>query len=81
MTFIQEQAIQLIQKLPDEKIQAIITLASDEVRLMDLKKQEDISRKKEAFEKLEKILPVFPKDFAPEAELQAALEEKYGRID
>ena len=38
MTVIQEQAIQLIQQLPDDKIQAIITLATDEIHLLQLKK-------------------------------------------
>ena len=32
MTYIQEQAIELIQQLPDEKIQTFIALASDEIK-------------------------------------------------
>ena len=55
MTYIQEQAIELIQQLPDEKIQAFITLASDEIKLMEFKRQEQISKKKQAFEKLEAL--------------------------
>lgn len=80
MTIIQEQAIQLIRQLPDEKIQAIITLASDEVKLMELKKHEHISNKKKAFAKLESLDLKFPKDFDVDAELSAALEGKYGCI-
>ena len=48
MTIIQEQAIQLIQQLPDDKIQAIITLATDEIKLMRLEKSEKLSKKKKA---------------------------------
>lgn len=36
MTQIQEQAIALIRQLPDSKIQAIITLAADELQLTQL---------------------------------------------
>lgn len=81
MTLIQEQAIQLIRQLPDEKIRAIITLAADEVRLMELKKQEHISAKKKAFDELESLDLNFPEDFDADAELSTALEEKYGRIN
>lgn len=81
MTHIQEQAIQLIRQLPDEKIRAIITLAADELKLMELKKQEHIANKKKAFAKLESLELNFPKDFDADAELNAALEDKYGHID
>ena len=80
MTYIQEQAIELIQQLPDEKIQAFITLASDEIKLMDLKRQEQISKKKQAFEKLESLHLDLPDDFDADAELAAAMEAKYGTI-
>ena len=78
MTFIQEQAIGLIQQLPDDKIQAFITLASDEIKLREFKKQEQSSKKKQAFERLESLKLDLPADFDAEAELNAALEAKYG---
>lgn len=81
MTLIQEQAIRLIQQLPDEKIQAFITLAADEVKLTELIEQEHLSRKKKAFAELEKLHLDIPKDFDADAELHAAMEAKYGRID
>lgn len=81
MTLIQEQAIQLIRQLPDEKIRAIITLAADEVRLQELKMQERVSNKKKAFAKLESLEINFPEDFDADTELKTALEDKYGRID
>ena len=80
MTYIQEQAIELIQQLPDEKIQAFITLASDEIKLMEFKKQEQVSKKKQAFEKLEALHLDLPDDFDADAELAAAMEDKYGTI-
>ena len=46
MTAIQQQAIQLIYQLPDDKIKAIITLAVDELRLMEFQKQEQITKSK-----------------------------------
>lgn len=80
MTFIQQQAIELIQQLPDDKIQAFITLASDEIKLMEFKKQEQVSKRKQAFETLEKLQLDLPADFDADTELNAALEEKYGTI-
>lgn len=47
--------MQLIQQLPGDKIRAIITLAADELHLMELKKQKQAAKKKNAFEKLEKL--------------------------
>lgn len=80
MTLMQKQAIQLIQQLPDEKIQAIMILAADEIKLMELKKQEHVLRKKQAFSALEALKLSFPEDFDADAELSAALEDKYGHI-
>lgn len=81
MTYIQEQAVELIQQLPDEKIQAIITLASDEINFIKFRKNTDLLRKKNAFETLESLNLQFPEDFDADAELAEAMEEKYGRID
>lgn len=46
MTVIQEQAIQLVQQLSDGKIQAIITLAKDDVKLMRLSETERAEKRK-----------------------------------
>ena len=80
MTSIQQQAIQLIKQLPDEKVMALITLATDEIRLIELKKQEQVERKKKAFKTLEMLDLEIPGDFDADAELYGALEEKYGSI-
>ena len=80
MTAIQEQAIQLIQQLPDEKIQAIITLAADELSLIALKRQV-VLKKKNAFARLEALDLQLPNDFKADEELKQAMEEKYGIAD
>ena len=49
MTQIQEQAIALIRQLPDSKIQAIITLAADELQLTQLQGSSHAMQKKQAF--------------------------------
>ncbi len=80
MTAIQEQAIQLIQQLPDEKIQAIITLAADELSLIAFKRQV-VLKKKNAFARLEALDLQLPNDFKADEELKQAMEEKYGIAD
>lgn len=81
MTAIQQQAVQLIYQLPDEKIKAIITLALDELHLMEFKNQEQTAKKKNAFAKLEQLNLGLPEGFDADAELANALEEKYGTVD
>lgn len=81
MTAIQQQAVQLIYQLPDDKIRAIITLAVDELSLIELRKQKELSEKKNAFARLEALNLVFPDNFDADAELSGALEEKYGIAD
>ncbi len=78
MTAIQQQAIQLIRRLPDEKVLAIITLASDEIYLSELQKQSNVLKKETAFAQLESMDISFADDFDPQEELADALEEKYG---
>ena len=81
MTIMQEQAIHLIQQLPDDKIQAIITLATDEISLMKFNSIRRTDKKKAALAALEKLNLNLPADFDADNELAAALEEKYGTVD
>ena len=81
MTAIQQQAIQLIQQLPDDKIKAIITLAADEINLIKLQKQDRLARKKNALAELEKLDLALPADLDAETERRNALEEKYDTAD
>ena len=77
MTAIQQQAIQLIQRLPDTKIQAIITLATDELHVLELEHQTTQQKKEMAFAQLENLDLNLPADFDPAKELIGALGEKY----
>ena len=81
MTHIQERAIQLIQRLPDAKIQAFITLVSDECDLGPNPLPDNASDKRRAFLALENLKLDIPADFDVEKELAVALEEKYGPVD
>ena len=81
MTYMQEQAIRLIQKLPDNKIQAFLTLMSDETELLMPKISEEAEKKKKAFYALEHLELGLPNGFDAEKELSLALEEKYGTPD
>ena len=81
MTIIQQQAIQLIQRLPDEKIRAIITLAADEIHLLELEQQMNLSKKEKAFAQLENMQLDFFYIFDPLEELVGALGEKYDITD
>ncbi len=81
MTHIQERAIQLIQRLPDAKVQAFITLVSDGFDLGASPLPEKTSDKKRALMALKGLKLDIPPDFDAEKELAAALEEKYGPID
>lgn len=78
MTAIQQQAIQLIRQLPDEKIQAIITLATDEISLLSFRQKAASNNKKSALDRLEKIELNLPSDFDADKELEQAIGEKYG---
>ena len=80
MTAIQQQAIQLIQRLPDAKIQAIITLAADELSLLDFQQKTVSNNKKTAFARLEELNLDLPSDFDADEELENAIGEKYGFV-
>ena len=81
MSMIQEQAMQLLQQLPDEKIQAIITLATDEIKLMRLSDADRLERKKAALASLESLKLDLPEGFDADKEYAEAMEGKYGTAD
>lgn len=81
MTAMQQQAIQLIKRLPDAKIQAIITLATDELSLMSFQQPSDHTKKKTAFAHLEELDLNIPSDFDADEELAKAIGDKYDIID
>lgn len=81
MTAIQQQAIQLIKRLPDAKIQAIITLIADDADMMDLQRNAENNNKTSAFARLEELDLNLPDDFNADKEYENAIGEKYGFAD
>lgn len=82
MTAIQQQTIQLIRRLPDAKLQAIITLAADELSLMSFQQgAQNSNEKKTAFARLEELNLLLPSDVNADEELEKAIDEKYGTVD
>ena len=81
MTNIQEQAVNLIQQLPDSRLQAIIRLAESEIKQLHSDNDEIYEKKKRAFLVLNSIGLDLPEDFDPDKEFAEAMEEKYGPLD
>lgn len=80
MTLMQEQAMDLIKKIPDEKIYYLINLLSGLVETPPIYRHESMNAQK-AYEKLQKFRHkgTVARDY--KAELYSALEKKYGSID
>lgn len=79
MTLMQEQAIDLITKLPDEKIYYLINFLEG---FMDIKQVEKnkLTNSQKAYQNLQKFRQKGTIDRDYKAELYAALEEKYESI-
>ena len=80
MTLMQEQAMDLIKKMPDEKIYYLINLLSDLVETTPIYKNEPTNAQK-AYKNLQKFIHRGTVERDYKAELYSALEEKYGSID
>ena len=80
MTLMQEQAMDLIKKMPDEKIYYLINLSSDLVETTPIYKNEPTNAQK-AYKNLQKFRHRGTVERDYKAELYSALEEKYGSID
>jgi hypothetical protein len=81
MTNIQEQAVNLIQQLPDSRLQAIIRLAESEIKQLHSDNDEIYEKKKRAFLVLNSIDLDLPENFDPDKEFAEGMEEKYGPLD
>lgn len=77
MSTIKQKAIQMIENLPDDKVQALINLAADELILMRFQHNSEIRDKRQAFARLEKLNLNIPEGFDVKLELSQALGEKY----
>ena len=84
MTMLQEQAIDMIKKLPDDKIYYIVNiLESIEGLFMpkDSQKTEKAQKAQKAYQELQRYRKSSRVERDYKAELAEALEEKYENID
>ena len=80
MTLMQEQAMDLIKKMPDEKIYYLINLLSDLVETTPIYKNEPTNAQK-AYKNLQKFRHRGTVDRDYKVELYSALEEKYDSMN
>ena len=88
---LQQQAYEMIEDLPEDGVRFIIEvirrIQPGYKSMSWIGADSDLSERScakiRAFEQLEEMKKtmVFPKDFDPQRELEAALEEKYGHFD
>jgi hypothetical protein len=78
MTMLKEQAVQMLQNLPDEKVVFLIKIMEG---LEGLGNPKQINDKKAALESIQKLRGRLPKDFDYKKELEEAREEKYAGIN
>ena len=79
MTQMKERAVELIERIPDEKMFYVINILQN-LEEMSSNRPAD---KKQAIEALQNVLKFsarLPEDFDADKELQEAREEKYGNI-
>lgn len=79
MTQMKERAVELIERIPDEKMFYVINILQN-LEEMSSNRPAD---KKQAMEGLQNVLKFsgrLPEDFDADKELQEAREEKYGNI-
>ena len=79
MTQMKERAVELIERIPDEKMFYVINILQN-LEEMSSNRPAD---KKQAMEALQTVLKFsgrLPEDFDADKELQEAREEKYGNI-
>lgn len=80
MTQVREKTLELLEKLPDEKMIYVFNILQNiEAFLSDVK--EDTPDADDAFETLMKYSRTLPEDFDYKRELKEARMEKYGCVD
>lgn len=68
----------LFQKYKDSLIPGLISKDDAEIEIIE---QQDLARRRKAFQALMKYHKSLPEDFDCDKELQEALDEKYGSVD
>lgn len=79
MTQMKERAVELIERIPDEKMFYVINILQN-LEEMSSNRPADKKQAMEAFQNVLKFSGRLPEDFDADKELQEAREEKYGNI-
>lgn len=83
MSPLRQEAIQLLEKVPEEKLVVLIKIMQTQFGL--LTPEEDLARKQKAFEELQKIIRSkkinLPADFDCKEELARYREERFGNAN
>lgn len=80
MTAMQEQAIDMIKRLPDDKIYYVVNILQGIEGLYLSEHSKDLSRSQKAYRNLQRFRKVGVEDRDYKNELKEALEEKYANI-
>lgn len=81
MTMIQEQAIDMIKRMPDDKIYYVIHILEGIEGLFADQKDVTKTRSQQAYENLQRFRKCSMTERDYKKDLQEALEDKYARID
>ena len=79
MTQMKERAVELIERIPDEKMFYVINILQN-LEEMSSNRPADKKQAMEAHQNVLKFSGRLPEDFDADKELQEAREEKYGNI-
>ena len=79
MTQMKERAVELIERIPDEKMFYVINILQN-LEEMSSNRPADKKQAMEARQNVLKFSGRLPEDFDADKELQEAREEKYGNI-
>ena len=79
MTQKKERAVELIERIPDEKMFYVINILQN-LEEMSSNRPADKKQAMEALHNVLKFIGILPEDFDADKELQEAREEKYGNI-
>ena len=79
MTQMKERAVELIARIPDEKMFYVINILQN-LEEMSSNRPADKKQAMEALQNVLKFSGSLPEDFDADKELQEAREEKYGNI-
>ena len=81
MTMLQKQAIDIIKKLPDDKIYHVINILEGIEKLFPEKEEAELEKSQKAYQELQRYRKIGSIDRDYKSELAEALEEKYAGIN